>query len=188
MTDLYGLVLAGGKSKRMGTDKGLISFRGVPHREYLFELLRGFTEKVYTSCRVDQQVPREFNPLFDQFGFDGPLNGILSAFATAPYKAWLIVATDMPYVDASVLQFLLDNRDKNKLATAFWNEEQKFPEPLLTIWETKTFSLLQAFVAIGKISPKSFLETHPVHLVSPSDPKWLLSVNYPHQLPGGSSN
>jgi molybdopterin-guanine dinucleotide biosynthesis protein A len=184
MSDLYGLVLAGGKSKRMGTDKGLISFHGKPQREYLFELLSAFTEKVYTSCRVEQEVPTRFNPLFDRFAFDGPVNGILSAFAKAPNKPWLIVATDMPDVDEGVLQFLLDSRNPDKFATCFWNEMEKFPEPLLTIWETKAFSFLRAFVENGNNSPRSFLETHPVHLVTPHDQKWLLSVNYPDQLPG----
>ena len=51
---LNGLVLAGGKSQRMGEDKGQINYHGKPQREYLYDLLNGFTESTYMSCRPDQ--------------------------------------------------------------------------------------------------------------------------------------
>ncbi|NNE77041.1 MAG: NTP transferase domain-containing protein, partial [Pricia sp.] len=48
---IYGLVLAGGKSSRMGKDKGLIPYHGMPQREYLYHLLGRVCDKTFLSIR-----------------------------------------------------------------------------------------------------------------------------------------
>ena len=181
MTDspLYGLILMGGQSTRMGTDKSLINYSGAPQREHLFTLVSTCCETVYTSCRKDQEVPANLNPLPDYYSFPGPINGILSAFHAHPHVSWLILAVDMPYVDDAALQLLLAHRNRNKMATCFLHAPQKFPEPLLTVWETSSHAPLLAFAHSGRASPKAFLEQADIQTVAPPDQKILLNVNYP---------
>jgi molybdopterin-guanine dinucleotide biosynthesis protein A len=178
-TDVYGLVLAGGHSVRMGTDKGLLDYKGKPQREYMFDLLSNVCEQVFTSCRTEQNVPGFLHPIADHFDYEGPINGILSGIQTHPDKAWLVIAVDMPFVDLPALEVLLSNRDKNKLATCFLNEAENFPEPLLTIWEPAAYPQLGAYAAAGNISPRMFLESNPIKTVKPADKKILLNINYP---------
>lgn len=180
---LFGLVLSGGRSSRMGKDKGLLTFHEKPQREYLFDLLSRYCSKVFTSCREEQQVPVELNPLVDSFDLHGPMNGILSAFKKSNNTAWLIVAVDMPYVDGAVLELLLSQRNIQKVATCFYNTEENFPEPLLTIWEPDAYPLLVQFVEKGKVSPRDFLQSHSVQLVEPLDKNIFTNINYPGQLP-----
>lgn len=175
---LNGLILAGGYSTRMGTDKSLLTYHGVPQREYLFDLLSACCHEVFTSCREDQQVPSRLNPLYDSVEITGPMNGILSAFGHQ-ISAWFVLAVDMPFVTKDALEFLLKERDPNRLATCFMNPELKRPEPLFTIWEKECFPFLTAFVKSGNISPRYFLETHSVKMVDPPDPKILKNVNFP---------
>ncbi len=175
----FGLVLTGGKSTRMGTDKSLLNYRGKPQRDYLFELLASFCSRVFTSCRKDQDVPAALNPLIDYYSFPGPINGRMSAFREYPDTSWLIVAVDMPFVDEGVLQQLLNHRDKNKLATCFLHLPENFPEPLLTLWEASAYPLLLSYTESGNISPLVFLETHEVNMITPSDQKLLLNINTP---------
>lgn len=177
--DLYGLVLTGGHSSRMGTDKSLLVYNSKPQREYLFELLNTFCQRVFTSCRKDQQVPSHLNPLTDRFDIAGPINGILSAFAHDPHKSWLVIAVDMPFVDAQALSLLISNRDRARLATCFYNAEQQQPEPLLTLWEEKAYPHLLKFMQNGNMSPREFLETHPVNQVDPPHAKTIVNINFP---------
>ena len=176
--DMYGLVLAGGKSTRMGTDKGSLDYHGMPQREFLFNILNKFCHKVFTSCYAGQNIPKELNPLEDQYEIKGPMNGILSALKQDPDKAWIIVAVDMPCVVDKVFEQLISNRNKKKVATCFYNESEKFPEPLLTIWEPTALPLLLAFVEEGRTSPRDFLTSNSVQLIIPEDPKILLGINH----------
>jgi molybdenum cofactor guanylyltransferase len=178
-TDVYGLVLAGGRSVRMGTDKGLLDYKGKPQREHAFDLLSSICEQVFTSCRTEQNVPGFLHPIADSFDYSGPINGILSGMQTHPDKAWLILAVDMPFVDLAALEFLLNKRDKSKFATCFLHEAENFPEPLLTLWEPSAYPQLLAYAAAGNISPRIFLESNPVKIVKPADKKVLLNINYP---------
>ena len=131
---LNGLVLAGGYSTRMGTDKSLLVYNGMPQREFLFDLLKKYCDDAFVSCRKEQQVPAAFNPLFDRSDLPGPLNGILTAFQHMS-SSWLAVAVDMPFVDDRAIATLLLHRDKTKMATCYFNRDTQQPEPLLTIQE-----------------------------------------------------
>ncbi|MDH4089736.1 MAG: NTP transferase domain-containing protein [Cyclobacteriaceae bacterium] len=181
-TTPYGLILTGGQSTRMGTNKSLLNYNGTPQREYLFKLLSKCCSGVFTSCREDQEVPQSLNPLTDYYNFPGPINGILSAFQAHPKESWLILAVDMPFVDEKALQFLLSHRDKRKLATCFMHSPAKFPEPLLTLWEPAAHAPLLAFAQAGNMSARAFLAQANIQTIEPYDKKILLNINYPEDM------
>jgi molybdopterin-guanine dinucleotide biosynthesis protein A len=138
---LNGLVLAGGKSVRMGYDKGAVNWYGKQQRYYMADLLRPFCNKVALSCRVEQKA--EIDPAYavleDTFIDLGPYGAILSAFRENPDQALLVIACDLPLMDANTLQYLVANRNPSALATAFQSGFDDFPEPLITIWEPKSY-------------------------------------------------
>jgi molybdenum cofactor guanylyltransferase len=177
--DINGLVLAGGYSRRMGTDKGLIVYHERPQREFLWELLARQCRAVYISCRADQNVPAHLNPIIDAYDIPGPLNGILSAFSLNASTAWLAIAVDMPFVNDQAIEALLSGRDKTKVATCFRSPQTQQPEPLLTLWEPAAYPLLQKFAEERNVSPREFLKRHPVKLIEPPDERMLLNFNCP---------
>ncbi|HZY79884.1 MAG TPA: molybdenum cofactor guanylyltransferase [Cyclobacteriaceae bacterium] len=181
---MNGLVLAGGRSTRMGTDKGLINYHGKPQREHLFDLLQELCKTVYTSCRKGQDITGVNNPLIDFFDIPGPINGIMSAFHQAPGSSWLIVAVDMPKVNKATLELLLSKRDQNKIATCFYNPELKDCEPLLTLWEPIAYPLLRDFTEKGNVSPQRFLRTHNANVIPIEDPGMLANFNSPEDIAG----
>ncbi|MBK6976844.1 MAG: NTP transferase domain-containing protein [Cytophagaceae bacterium] len=67
----------------------------------------------------------------------GPYGAILSAFKFNPNVAWLVLACDMPLVGKNEIDFLIQNRNPSKIATACYNPETNFPDPLFTIWGPK---------------------------------------------------
>ena len=103
-----GLVLAGGKSTRMGRDKGLLSYHDKPQREYLYEQMRPLCRDVYLSIRPEQKdsLPEGFASIADENIYRGPLNGLLSAHHAFPEAAWLVVACDLPFLGSGDLRRL----------------------------------------------------------------------------------
>jgi molybdenum cofactor guanylyltransferase len=179
---INGLILAGGKSSRMGYDKSLIDYHGKPQREYLHDLLGKFCRKVFVSCRKDQAVPPHLNPLHDQFNIESPLNGILTALTTDHSLPWLVVAADMPMIDVKVIEYLLKQRDPSRMATCFMDSDNTNPEPLLSIWEPQAFISLEAYYKKGKISPRDFLKQSDVKLLAPLSDKMHLNINSEEEL------
>lgn len=178
---LYGLVLAGGKSQRMGQDKGLMDYHGQPQREYIAQELSAVCEQVYISGRADQEVSSAFPFLPDTFTGLGPFGGILSAFRTHPDAAWLVVACDLPLLDQSTLQDLVAARNTSKLATAFNSPVNTFPEPLIAIWEPRAYLALLQFLAQGYSCPRKILINTDVELLDAQNPQALMNVNRPEE-------
>jgi molybdopterin-guanine dinucleotide biosynthesis protein A len=179
---LNGLVLAGGLSSRMGRDKSLLEFHGMPQRDYAFQLLTSFCHEVFTAISSTATLSDFKNPLRDQFSFGGPVNGILSALELYPDVAWLSLPADMPLVDQSVIDLLIRNRDQSKLATCFRYKKVGNLEPLLAIWEPQCRKPLLDFCQKGVSSPHQFLNSVIVNQVEIEDEKLLTSVNSPTDL------
>lgn len=171
---MNGLILIGGKSSRMGTDKSLLNYHGLSQREYLFQLLDTFCSEVYFSSRQEQGLSE--NVIIDTLA-SGPASGILSAFEYNPETAWLVLACDMPLVSEEYLRILTRHRDSEKMATAFYNPEINAPEPLITIYEPKAYPLLSDYIKAGHKSPKVFLQSNDVQLIEIEDKGFLKNVN-----------
>ncbi|MDB5010037.1 MAG: mobA [Mucilaginibacter sp.] len=181
---LNGLVLAGGKSVRMGHDKGLVNWHGKEQRYYVADLLKPYCNEVFISCRAEQQheVDSAYKTIEDTFTGLGPFGAILSAFRENPDQALLVVACDLPLLDAATLQYLVTNRNVSSIATAYKAEFDGFPEPLITIWEPKSYPVLLAFLAQGYSCPRKVLINSEITLLKSPDSNALTNVNTPEEL------
>lgn len=177
---LFGLVLSGGKSTRMGTDKGLIKYHGVSQREYLYDLLRQVCEETFVSLREEQaaKLPSRMSAIEDLNEYRGPYNGLLSAHKKHPDVAWLVLACDLPLMDLDALKELIARRDAAKQATAFALKENPLPEPLCAIWEPRALKASIAYLDNGNgTCPRKYLINHDTKLVFPKNPNVLLNAN-----------
>ena len=179
-----GLVLAGGQSVRMGHDKGAVNWHGKEQRYYMADVLKQYCNGVFISCRASQkqEIDSTCPALEDTFTGLGPFGAILSAFRENPDSAWLVVACDLPLLDESTLKYLLENRNPSSLATAYVNAEDGFPEPLITIWEPKSYPVLLAYLAQGYSCPRKVLINSDTHLLKAPDTTALTNVNTPEEL------
>ncbi len=178
-----GLVLAGGRSARMGRDKGAISWHGKPQREYMADLLKNLCAEVFISCRPGQETEIEtaYPILTDTFADLGPYGAILSAFRQAPDAAWLVVACDLPLLDRATLDFLLENRQPSRVATTFESPFDQMPEPLITLWEPKSYAVLLSFLAQGYSCPRKVLLNSDALVLQAPNPEALTNVNTPEE-------
>ena len=181
---LNGLVLAGGKSERMGHDKGSFNWHGKEQRYHMADMLKPICNEVFISCRADQQqqIESSYRALPDTFTGLGPYGAILSAFREQPDSAWLVIASDLPLLTEKSLSFLVESREVSTIATAFKSDFEEFPEPLITIWEPKSYPVLLAFLAQGYSCPRKVLINSNITLVQAPDPVELTNVNTPDEL------
>ena len=182
---VYGLILGGGHSTRMGEDKSKITYHGKSQVEYLYELLENKTEKTYLSCRQEQTSSSKLNRIStieDRFLGFGPTGGILSAFQKHPNAAWLVVACDMPFVNAEVINDLIKGRNPYRLASCFYNEERKWPEPLCAIYEPKAALRLGQYLAMGNPCPRKVLMNSSIENLKPISQTILGNVNTPEEF------
>lgn len=178
---MNGLILVGGRSTRMGTDKSQLEYHHKPQWRYLYELLTPYCQSVFLSCREDQKENfADFSRLVDTREI-GPLGGLLTAFEHAPHDAWLTVACDMPFVDSETIEFLVQNRRAAQGATAFLNPETLHPEPLLAIWEPENHELIRTQFQQKNFSPLQLLTKVNAHLLPCPKPRWLQNINTPEQ-------
>ncbi len=181
---LNGLVLAGGKSRRMGTDKSVLHYHDKPQRDVMIELLENICHRTHLSCRPEQagELVYTHDVLPDTFLGLGPMGAILSALRHQPDSAWLVVACDLPLLGEEALRYLVKHRDPSAMATAYRSPESGFPEPLVAIWEPKSYPVLLQFLAQGYSCPRKALINSPVHIIDAPNPDWLMNVNTPEEV------
>ncbi|MCC7329469.1 MAG: NTP transferase domain-containing protein [Gammaproteobacteria bacterium] len=170
---LLGLVLAGGRSERLGTDKAAVVFGGLPMLARTVALLGTLLPDVRVAIRPDQAgdaLRRGFRLVIDGADGSGPAAGILAAHAAEPHAAWLVMACDLPGVGEADLARLVAARDPARDATAFRSPRDDRPEPLCAIYEPATLARFQRQVAGGgNTSPRGWLEAgRPVLLQAPA--------------------
>lgn len=180
--ELYGLVLAGGRSTRMGRDKALLSYGdGRPQAAVAYELLREFCARVYVSARAGREALGGLPHLIDRYDEIGPIAGILTALDEHPGVAWLVVACDLPFLTRETLRLLIAARDPGRIATAFRSAHDGLPEPLCAIYEPVARERLKEFVAQGIHCPRKALINSPAHLIELADRRALDNVNRPEE-------
>jgi molybdopterin-guanine dinucleotide biosynthesis protein A len=181
---LNGLVLAGGKSVRMGYDKSSIQWHGKEQRYYIADLLKQICKDVFISCRKKQkhEIDSEYKALADTFTGLGPYGGILSAFRKYPDAAWLVTACDLPLLNLDMLQHLIKNRNPSAIATTFESPQDALPEPLITIWEPKAYPILLSFLSQGYSCPRKVLRNNDVHIIKAINADALINVNTQEEL------
>lgn len=180
--DLYGLVLMGGQSSRMGTDKSALNYHGKPQVEYLFELLQSKLPKAFVSVRKGQSAGFTDHMIEDSLDTKGPINGIISAMRTQSDKSWLVLAVDLPFVNEQTIDQLIENRNQVALGTSLATRESGLPEPLIAIWEAHALPVLEAFhIEQDMRCPRKFMMNHEVHLAYPHDDRELYNANNPDE-------
>lgn len=180
---LYGLVLAGGKSVRMGQDKTTMLWHGREQRYHLADMLGAFCDQVFISCRQEQvhEIDPAYPVLPDSVEGSGPIVALMSAFSLFPDAAWLVVACDLPLLDAGTIRSLVDSRAAGYMATTFISPFDGLPEPLITIWEPAAASILAEHLSSGFKCPRKALIRNKNHvkLLSPANADTLLNANTP---------
>ncbi len=185
---ILGLMLAGGRSRRMGQDKASLIWDGQPMWRRQLELLRACGLTAAVSVRPGQELPGflegECELIPDCHEDAGPLAGFLSAWARYPEHALLAVACDLPLLDANTIGHLLERRDAACFATAYTSANDGLPEPLCALYEPAAQAIMQRALDNDRRCPRKILIEGgaSVRLLALPRPMALENANTPEEL------
>jgi molybdopterin-guanine dinucleotide biosynthesis protein A len=177
---LYGLVLTGGRSRRMQRDKAGLEYAGRSQLARAMELLTPLVTRCFVSVRADQlHDPQRaaYDTIADVKPNLGPISGIHAALHAYPDHAWLILACDLPFLDRATLQYLIAHRASTRVATAYRSSFDAQPEPLCAIFEPRSLQVIEQSLAQGQQCPRALLSRTEVELLELPNPRALDNIN-----------
>lgn len=182
---LRGLLLAGGRSIRMGRDKA--SLVHPDGRSLVIRcrdlLLEAGCEAVVTSLRHDQEIPAGLEGgeiVRDPEGEScGPMAGIVSGMRLRPDADWLVLACDLPRLDGKTLSHLILSKLADENFLAYRSEFDDLPEPLCTLYSHTALPIMEEALADDFRYPRKILIRNDCRLLEPVTPRALDNANTP---------
>lgn len=190
------IILAGGRSSRMGSDKALLPLPGneqISFVEHLVSVLAPIGSEVLLVVRDETQALayaslRNVRIVIDQIPDYGPLMGLYSGLSamhsTSMYA--LVMAVDMPFVQPALLTYLLSQAQGDSMLVPVVEDT---PQVLLAVYPRTILPTIEALVRQGRRDPRSLLKVAPVRYVDEAqlraiDPQLrsFMNVNTPDEL------
>jgi molybdopterin-guanine dinucleotide biosynthesis protein A len=178
-----GAILAGGRGRRIGGEKGLIELAGRPLVQWPLRAMQQAVRDVIVVAKPDTALPplpavivwRE--PAEPQH----PLMGIVAALRAARGRAVLVCAADIPFVSVATLRALAEADAGDAQAVAAAQPGSPVVQPLLARYEPRALAALEA--AVGSDDPlRATVAALGVARVEVADAVELFNVNTPEDL------
>ena len=174
-----GVVVCGGASSRMGTDKSMLQYFEKPQRYHVYNMLVPFCEEVYISCNAAQveTIDTGYHFLADEecYNNTGPMAAVLSAFNNFPHQNILFIGCDYPYLTG------IELTNFSKLCktepVAFFNKKENMYEPLLAWYPASTAEPLNKMWKASRFSLQHFLKEANALKYYPQIANSIISIN-----------
>ncbi len=156
MADVTGVILAGGRSSRMGTDKATLLLDGVTMLQRSVDRLTPAVEELVLVAAPGRPLPEvttdhPLRVVEDPVEGEGPLVGIAAGLEACRAPAAVVVAVDMPFVEASLLRALVARLE----APHRWvlPLAERRPQPLCSAFATSALSVIHEHLEAGDRAP-----------------------------------
>jgi len=141
---ITGIVLAGGKSRRMGTEKGMLKFGGKHLIEHAIAVLEKLCDQIIISENSDTYDFLGYPVYSDIIPNSGPMGGIYTGLMNSETELNLILSCDMPFISEELLNHLIDHNEGFD-AVVPWHGSHKF-EPLCALYNKSSLPILEQFI------------------------------------------
>jgi len=186
MKRITGIILAGGKSTRMGKDKGLLQLNGQTFIEHIYETLKPICKKVIIIS--NQKEHKQFQiPLFEDIHKNkGPLGGIYTGLYHSGTNRNFIVGCDMPFLSIALLKYISKHIDSfhDTIVPVFDGATQ----PLCAIYSKKNLKQLENMINNDELKMKEAIGNLNTKYISIDEntsfyrPDLFRNMNTPHDL------
>lgn len=180
-TVFNGFVLAGGKSKRMGTDKAFLVFRDKPMLQHMLDFLTPFCKEVIISGNNSEFAPFNVKVIPDQFANCGPLGGLFTALSYSDTDWNIITGVDTPLLENELIHLLVSNLGN---ADCIVPSHQLGVEPLVAFYHRNSLSIIEESIKAGDYKLNNLLSKLKTQYVDCNNliekyPGLFLNVNRP---------
>lgn len=174
MEPITGIILAGGKSSRMGTDKGLMRLNGKPMIQHILDPMAKICQRILIVTG---------NPMYGMFGFElvadeapdyGPVMGILSGLKQSKTERNLVLSCDAPFVTFELLKDLVLKSDDTQVAAAC---SSKGIHPLIAVYNRSCLPVFEDAVINDEHRLRTVLESLNVRELQIDDEELVRNVN-----------
>ncbi len=185
-SEICAVVLAGGKSSRLGRDKARVVINGRTLLERTLSLAAGVCSRTYCVGRNTDFQGINSGWMLDEVPGLGPMGGIVTALKTLDSPC-LVLACDLPLLDRALITRLLEYREthgKDKYLTTFKRRTTGFIEALVSVYEPRSLGLLKTSISRGCYQlSRAIPEEYRCHIhYGPEEEKYFYNVNYPQDL------
>lgn len=163
------LVLAGGRSTRMGRDKASLPFGGTTLLARIVDLLAPLVDEVVVALRAGQDAPALPPGVLlarDAVPDRGPLGGLAAGFAASSADAVYATACDVPFLVPGVVNLLFARLGAADVAVS---EAQGRLHPLAAVYRPRVRPHVEALLGAGRLRPPFLYELVPTVRVPEAD-------------------
>jgi molybdopterin-guanine dinucleotide biosynthesis protein A len=150
------IVLAGGKSSRMGRPKALLPFDGVPLIVHTVGTLRSLFDEIVVVAAPGQDLPdMPVTLVRDEVAYQGPVGGICYGLAASTGDVAFVTSCDSAFLNPRLISHLLAQLGGHDVVVPFWEGRL---QPLHAVYRRSVLPLLDAQLARGELRPISLFD------------------------------
>ena len=149
--DATAVVLAGGRSSRMGRPKAMLPFAGEPLIVHVVRVLETMFAEIVVVAALDQELPVLPGMLVrDQVAYLGPVSGMCHGLSASTKDVCFVTSCDAPFLNRPLIAHLLSQISDVDVVVPFWQERL---QPLHAAYRTSVLPLLEAQLERGELRP-----------------------------------
>lgn len=165
---INGYILAGGKSSRMGMDKGLMLFKGKAFIQYIIEQLHPAVNEIVIVSNNKEYQKFGFEVIGDLIKDIGPAGGIYSALHHTNKDLNFIVSCDMPFITKEAIEFIIQNKSYSKIILPVY---QGKTEPLFGVYSKECLTKWLELIELGCIKLQDLVNSFELKTINTDNNK-----------------
>jgi len=161
------VILCGGRSKRMGKDKGSLIFKGKPMLLHVLDTVKNIADEIIVVLRDKNQIEK-YKPFLKDYKFlkiiidknkdQGPLMGILTGLLNIESEYAQILPCDSPFISEKFLLKMFEYIEMNNFDAVVPLWDDGHIEPLHSIYKKNSVIIVEDLIKNGKMNVKSLIE------------------------------
>ncbi len=180
--NITGIILAGGKSSRMGTDKGVLILNGKTIVAHIIDALKPAVDNIIIIANNDHYNNYGFKVYKDIVKDCGPMGGIYTGLLNSQTNLNMVVSCDIPNISTDIINKIISHADKNDITVPIHNNNL---EPLCAVYNKNCISTFEKLITDKEWKMKEsfkYFQTTKVELNEKDFENYFTNINTPSEF------